>query len=68
MTTIATMAKRPTKEPELRSWAVYRIAKKRTFVGIVHNQPDEGAALKAAITEYAVPANLRDRLMAERWK
>lgn len=62
------MAKRPTtkQEPELHSWAVYHIAAKQKFVGFVYNQPDEQAAIKAAIEEYNVPPNERGRLLARR--
>ena len=61
------MAKRPTKkEPELHSWAVYHIAARQKFAGIVYDQPDEEAAIKAAIVEYNVPPNERGRLMARR--
>ena len=55
----------PIKPPRLHSWAVYHIAAKQKFVGMVHDQPDEAAAIKAAIEEYSVPPNERGRLMAQ---
>ena len=58
------MPKASTKQT-LRSWAVYRIAKKQQLVGIV-TAPDAESAIKAAIEEYKVPANIRDRLIAQR--
>ena len=36
------------------------------FVGIVYDQPDEQAAIRQAIEEFKVPANQRDRPMAQR--
>jgi hypothetical protein len=37
-----------------------------SLVGIVDEQPEEQAAIKRAIEEFKVPANQRDRLMAQR--
>jgi hypothetical protein len=60
------MAKRPTKRPS-HSWSVYRLrGTPAQLVGIVHNQPDEQAAIRAAIEEFKVPPNLRGRLIAQR--
>jgi hypothetical protein len=60
------MAKRPTKQPT-HSWAVYHLkGTPAQLVGIVWNQPDEAAAIKAGIEQYNVPANQRGRLMAQR--
>ncbi len=59
------MAKR-SKPPATYTWAVYHIAAKQKFVGRVHNQPDEAAAIKAAIEEFKVPPNERERLLAKR--
>jgi hypothetical protein len=36
------------------------------FVGLVYNQPDAESAIKAAIEEFDVPTNQRDRLIAQR--
>jgi hypothetical protein len=61
------MAKRATaKQPEYHSWAVYQIARKQLLLGYVHDQPDEEAAIEAAIREFGIPAALRNRLMAKR--
>jgi hypothetical protein len=64
------MAKRPTKQPDHspdHSWAVYRLrGTPAQLVGIVHDQPDEQAAIARAIEEFKVPANQRDRLIARR--
>jgi hypothetical protein len=60
------MAKRPTKQPT-HSWAIYHIrGTPAQFIGIVFDAPDEQAAIKQAIAEYDIPANLHDRLMARR--
>jgi hypothetical protein len=60
------MAKRPTKQRN-SSWAIYHIrGTPAQFVGIVYNQPDEQAAIKQAIEEFKVPANQRNRLIAQR--
>jgi hypothetical protein len=49
------------------SWAIYRIrGTPAQFIGIVYDQPDEQAAIRQAIDEFKVPANQRDRLMAQR--
>lgn len=42
------------------------IAAKQRFVGIVHNQPDEVSAIRAAIEQEYVPPNERGRPMARR--
>jgi hypothetical protein len=59
------MAKQPTKQ-QIHSWAVYHIAARQKFVGIVYDQPDADAAIKQAIVEYNVPPNERGRLTARR--
>jgi hypothetical protein len=60
------MPKQPTKQRN-PSWAVYHIrGTPAQFVGIVYDQPDERAAIKRAIEEFEVPANQRNRLMAQR--
>ena len=59
------MAKQPTKQAELHTWAIYHL-KDMKFVGLVHNQPDAESAIKQAIEEYQVPSNERGRLIAHR--
>jgi hypothetical protein len=60
------MAKAPTKQ-QTHSWAVYHLkGTPAQFIGIVYNQPDEQAAIRAAIEEYDIPANQHDRLIARR--
>jgi hypothetical protein len=59
------MAKRPSKQQSNHSWAIYHIrGTPAQFIGIVFDQPDEQTAIKRAIEEYDVPANLHDRLIA----
>jgi hypothetical protein len=60
------MPKRPTK-PEPHSWAVYHLkGTPAKLVGIVYDQPDAESAIKKVIEEFKVPANQRDRLIAQR--
>jgi hypothetical protein len=60
------MAKQPTKQQK-HSWSVYRLrGTPAQLIGIVYDQPDEGAAIKRAIEEFKVPANQHDRLIARR--
>jgi hypothetical protein len=60
------MAKRPTNQQN-SSWALYHIrGTPAQFVGIVDDAPDEQSAIKRAIEEFKVPANQRDRLIAQR--
>jgi hypothetical protein len=49
------MAKRPPKQQQQHSWAVYHLAARQKLVGIVHDQPNTDAAIKQAIEEYNVP-------------
>jgi hypothetical protein len=48
-------------------WSVYHIrGTPAQLIGIVYDQPDEQAAIKQAIDEFKVPANQRERLIAQR--
>jgi hypothetical protein len=63
---LAAMAKRPTKQQTTHSWAIYRISgSPAKLIGIVHNQPDQRSAIKAAIEEFKVLPNLHNRLIAQ---
>jgi hypothetical protein len=42
------------------------MSKAMAWACLVFGQPDEQAAIKQAIEEYDIPANLHDRLMARR--
>jgi hypothetical protein len=62
------MANRPTKrQTNPNSWVVYHLkGTSAQLVGIVYDQPNEEAAISRAIEDFKVPANQRDRLMAQR--
>ncbi|HEY2231724.1 MAG TPA: hypothetical protein VGI22_29085 [Xanthobacteraceae bacterium] len=60
------MAKRPTKQ-QLHSRAIYHLkGTPAHLVGIVADRPDEESAIKTAIEDFKVPANQRNRLIAQR--
>jgi hypothetical protein len=59
------MANRP-KKSDLHTWAVYHIAARQKLIGYVYNQPDAGAAIRAAIVECDLPAHERGGLLAQR--
>jgi hypothetical protein len=62
------MAKRPAK-PSYYSWNVYQLRHTPAkLIGIVHDAPDEKAAIAKAIEEYKVPPQLHGRLIAQRRK
>ncbi len=54
------------KQKKPIQWKVYRLtASPAAFVGIVH-APDEKAALKAAVKEFAITPQDQDRLLIRR--
>jgi hypothetical protein len=59
------MAKRPT-EQQNHTWAVYHIRGTPAKLAGIVDAPDEQTAIERAIEEFKVPANQRDRLMAQR--
>jgi hypothetical protein len=58
---------RMAKRQQNHSRSIYRLRwTPAELIGIVYHQPDEQAAIRQAIEEFKVPANQRDRLMAQR--
>jgi hypothetical protein len=61
------MAKPTTKQAERHSWSIDRLrGTPAQLLGLVHDQPDEQAAIKKAIEAFRVPENQRTRLIARR--
>ena len=59
------MPKKPTRKKPTQ-WKVYRLkGTPAAFIGVVY-APDEKAALKAAIKEFAITLDQQDRLLIRR--
>jgi hypothetical protein len=58
--------KRSTTTQDTHSWTVYHLnGPPAELIGIVHHQPDAGAAIEHAIIEYDTPPNEQGRPMAQ---
>ena len=60
-------APRGAPAPETYDWSINRLrSTPAAFVGTIHGAPDAETAIRRALTELDIPANLRGRLLAVR--